>query len=237
MFREALSDLEKLDTQINALLHSVQSGRARIKSVMDARKALENARISAVEEHEQAQLRLKNIELELSAVEQEIGKLRKQRLQLSDEKGLKVIEQRLEGLTGKKSQLEDDWFAATEEVERTGRLRELAVADFKNLNTEREIEQVNRELLSFQQELQELRDRRVSFFADLGPEWTGRYEKLLKLHPEKRVIFAVDSEFCPGCNMQLNHRVYERMRYNEDVLCCSSCGSILFWPLRGGNNA
>jgi predicted nucleic acid-binding Zn-ribbon protein len=237
LFREALSGLEKLDIQINALLRSMLDGRSRIKAVMDERKSLEAARNGAVEEHEQALLKLKDIELELSAAGQEIEKLKKQRLQLSDEKSLKLIEQRLDALAGKNSQLEDNWFAATDDVERAGRLRELAVADFKNSDSEREIDRVNRDLQVARQELQELQDRRISFFADLGAEWAGRYEKLRKRYPEKRVVFAVDSEFCPGCNMQLNHRVYERMRYNEEVLCCSSCGSILFWPLRGEGNA
>lgn len=232
MFRKALSSLEKLDEQIEQLQRSMHESRQKIASVLEQKQNIVNKKKVATERLSALSLQLKNIELELAAIEQEIAKLEKQRLQLTDERSLSALVQRLSTLSSKKLALEDDWFVCTENLELGQEVILQVTQGLDNLNPENKIDLLNQEIRQTGRQLRELEDQRSSFYADLGLDWSGRYEKLRLRHPEKRVVFAMESEFCPSCNMQLNRRVYERMRYNNDVINCSFCGSILFWPLK-----
>lgn len=77
--------------------------------------------------------------------------------------------------------------------------------------------------------LEALELKRKSCAMSVDPDCMSVYERLRKL-PNKRAMAELEGRTCLGCYSEATPDVTDKVKLKEKLVCCSSCGRILFVP-------
>lgn len=144
-------------------------------------------------------------------------------------KELEDLQQDLESLRRRRSELEDRALAAMEIVEAAQQA--LSDADAASSKVEKEFGSDQAELVDRQADL---RERITKLEAERSQEVEGIDPSMLQLYnqlaPPKqgRAVAKVDGGACGGCRISLPTNVLQRARSGAQVVRCSNCDRILF---------
>jgi predicted nucleic acid-binding Zn-ribbon protein len=64
--------------------------------------------------------------------------------------------------------------------------------------------------------------------GSLSPKIYSDYERLRKTRRGVAVAEAVDGR-CSACHLAMRLQFFQELRRNDSVMCCESCGRILFY--------
>lgn len=125
---------------------------------------------------------------------------------------------------------EDVVLEIMQEVERALAEAEALQGDLARIEGERrqerrDLESERRQLLV---EIERLHAERAEMASTLAPEVIGMYELLRA--SKGRAAVRVEQGMCQGCRIHLPMSELQRVRAGLDLVCCGSCGRILYLP-------
>jgi predicted nucleic acid-binding Zn-ribbon protein len=134
-----------------------------------------------------------------------------------------------EGLTAQRNQLEDRSLAIMEQTELTTKNIDLLSNELKAREDEWQGQQqrLATDLAQVKNALAGLNEKRRQMAAGVSPEVLQIYEKLRK--QKGKAVVKVEQGICRGCRISLSVSEIQRAR-GGTMVCCSSCGRILFLP-------
>tara|TARA_Y100000589_G_scaffold127717_2_gene121582 strand:+ start:9466 stop:10170 length:705 start_codon:yes stop_codon:yes gene_type:complete len=214
----------ELNLEIARIRKAMEDQIAEIKSM--------KARVEQFSDKEkQFEIKLRATEVEVQAAEQELKRLQAQRMQVSSQKILSGLDQKIEAQSGLISELEEKWFEDQEalEVSQENLIKMRGHLESEQLKQEKVIETGNSKLDGLEQEFKHLMDLRSSNLDGLQATFLKRYEFQRSKNSTGRILFDICENNCSRCGMQIPSRTFEMVRYNGEVASCSSCDALLFY--------
>ncbi len=144
-------------------------------------------------------------------------------------KELTGLQEELAQLKIRHSQAEDKFLETMEQIEVAKGKIGLQGQQLEQLGTE--WRQGQQELVKLQSQLkadmEKLSGKRQSLLEGLAPPTLELYETLRR-GKQGRAIARVEQGRCQGCRLNLSVTDLRRVRASSQLVCCSSCGRILF---------
>ena len=225
-----LLDVQQYDQGITAEKARQKSLRETLtehtEAVEYAKKKVENAE---AELHE-LKKEVDRIGLEIKEKEGQIQKDQDSLKQLSSNKEYKAMLTQIETDRADLSVLEDEGLEAMTKVDQKqadNKKVDEALKDAEADLKEEEAE-VEKRVASSQEKVVELEAKRKELVSGVDPELLALYEKLAG-RGDGRVVVSSRGGTCAGCNITLRAQmVSELMADNNEIICCTSCGRILY---------
>jgi predicted nucleic acid-binding Zn-ribbon protein len=224
-----LLDVQQFDQSIAAEKARQKSLRETLtehgEAVEDAKKKVENAK----EELHELKKEVDRIGLDIKEKEEQVQKDQESLKQLSSNKEYKAMLTQIEKDKADLSVLEDGALEAMTKVDQKqednkrvdGALKD-AEADLKEEEAE-----VEKRVASSGQKVVELEAKRAKVASGVDAELLGRYEKLAS-HGDGRAVVSARGNTCAGCNMTLRAQMVSELMADNEIICCTSCGRILY---------
>jgi len=223
-----LYQLQEVDLE----LESNRQAQQDIAGQLGESQALVSARQRIVREEET----LKEQEEQQQSVEWEIdditGKLNRAEEELysgrvGNPKELTGLQQEVEALKTRRSQLEDRVLEIMDRVELAAKNVAVLNAELKTLEEEWQSQQkrLSSQLEQIKTVLGDLEQQRQALAAGIDSEAIGVYQELKK--QKGTAVARVEQGICHGCRISLPVTELQRTR-SGSLVRCSSCGRILF---------
>lgn len=189
------------------------------------REAIANAR----ENRTQAQLEVKQLEIEDQDHRQKISRLREQQMTLKTNREFRTMEEEIAVVQRRISQLETRLLEAMETVDQCS--RELEARESELARAEKDIEHEKAAFTArerqIEDELETLRHQRTLDARNLPDEWLKPYERLFQ-GKRDQVLVNVANGVCSGCHMKLPPAVSHAVRRAGSLVTCDFCGRMLY---------
>jgi len=225
-----LYQLQEVDLEIESseqALAQIASQLGESQAVVKARTELKSKQQHLEElgrQQHSAEWEIEDLVNKLSTAE---GKLYSGRIK--DPKELTNLQHEVEGLRGRRSQLEDKALEIMDQVE----LSTVSVAtltnELKTLETEwhSQQQQLSTDMERLKAALSDLKNKRQLLSAEIDPETVEFYQALKK--QKGQAVAKVEQGICRGCRILLPTTELQQAR-GDSLVQCSSCGRILFLP-------
>ncbi|GAB6138309.1 zinc ribbon domain-containing protein [Halanaerobaculum tunisiense] len=230
---DLLYQLQSLDEQMTEIEEgsgndSLEEEIASLKEEIEKlkqKKEVTQADLAQVEE------KIKEQEFVESRVERQKEDYEKQLYsgENSNPKELEQLKEKLESISLEKEELEEnllELMVQAEEIEEEIKQLEEKIAEqkrelsaVKEKKEEQEEEQV--------QELESIKERRQEIITSLDEEVLAKYDQLLASKNGKAVV-KVEDGYCLGCRMSLPIKLVSKVKANQELILCNSCGRILY---------
>ena len=148
---------------------------------------------------------------------------------IKDPKELTNLQHEVEGLRGRRSQLEDKALEVMDQVELSTASVATLTNELKTLETEwhSQQQQLSTNMEQLKTTLSDLKNKRQLLSAEIDPETVEFYQALKK--QKGQAVAKVEQGLCRGCRILLPTTELQRAR-GDSLVQCSSCGRILFLP-------
>ncbi|PCJ18776.1 MAG: hypothetical protein COB02_10100 [Candidatus Cloacimonadota bacterium] len=226
--------IEKLylhDQEVLEVYEQWAESKGDIETLIKAQKDLDE-RLEQVRLKKQSiEMEIKNIELDLGGFEAEIKKCEKQKMSVTSEKSLHLIEDKIAKVSEKKDDCEMLWLEKSENLSPQIKMIEVLESERKLKIQEKEnsIPKMNEDLIQSQKELKSLIDLRLDLMDGLSESLVNSYEKLRIKNLFQPVIFHLDESGCPKCGMHIRNVDFDMIRYHHEAIPCETCGTIIYW--------
>lgn len=229
--KNIIDNLYNHDQEVLATYENWADSKKSIELLINSQKEVVQKLDAAKAKKVSIEMELKTVELDLGGYEAEIAKCEKQKLNVTSEKSLNLVVDKIAKIEEKKDDCELNWLEKSEELSPQLKLIEVLEAEEKSKSNEkeREIPALNESLLKFQKELKELVEARVDLMDGLTEPLVQKYEKLRVKNMFQPVIFHLIDSGCPKCGMHIRNVDFEMIRYHDEVVPCESCGTIIYW--------
>ena len=190
------------------------------------RTALENAKATI-----KIQLvAVKQKEVEIEALRQQISKFREQQFQIKSNEEFKVLNREIAVLQENIRGLEDREIELMETVEQArqeenGLKAELARAEGA---MHEEFQQFDERLKNLETEVQQLQQDRQNLVVGIPDDWLSRYNRVMENRKDIALV-SVEKNSCGGCHMKLPPHVIQDIKRADAIITCSFCGRLLYW--------
>jgi uncharacterized protein len=150
---------------------------------------------------------------------------------VSNPKVLQEMQEEIDALKRRRSQLEDELLSAMEQLEAETVSQSATQSELAAVQGERS--DAHKELLAEKQrlegEVQALSGQRKTSAAGIPPEALSAYEAL---RPKKNghAVSQLRGESCSICNVEQTSNVVQQVRRGVGIVYCTSCGRILSMP-------
>jgi predicted nucleic acid-binding Zn-ribbon protein len=224
-----LLDVQQYDQDIAAEKARQKSLRETLtehtEAVEDAKKRVEDAE---AELHE-LKKEVDRIGLEIKGKEEQVQKDQDSLKQLSSNKEYKAMLTQIEKDRADLSVLEDEALEAMTKVDqkqvdnkRVDEALKDAEADLKEEEAE-----VEKRVASSQEKVVGLEAKRKELASGVDPELLGQYNRLAG-RGDGRVVVSARGGSCAGCNITLRAQMVSELMADNEIICCTSCGRILY---------
>ncbi|MEW6074388.1 MAG: C4-type zinc ribbon domain-containing protein [Planctomycetota bacterium] len=220
-------DLYRVKDELRRLPEELERRRSRIdgdiarRAEMDGALRLLGTRIKEIEDLTSSQRqRVRKLESEAAtsradtalivAYQHEIRSLKRE-ISEAESEGLGLVEE-AETLNAEREALRASIAAAEEEF----------AGYAENLRGEIRVAESRR------RELEGERARRMGG-GSIAPDILATYEKLLEAR-EGQAMVTLEDRTCQGCYVSVPTNIYVRLARGLDLVCCPSCGRVLFLP-------
>ena len=148
---------------------------------------------------------------------------------IKDPKELTNLQHEVEGLRGRRSQLEDKALEIMDQVELSTASVAALTNELKTLEAEwhSQQQQLSTDMERLKAALSDLKNKRQLLSAEIDPETVEFYQALKK--QKGQAVAKVEQGICRGCRILLPTTELQRAR-GDSLVQCSSCGRILFLP-------
>lgn len=220
--------LQEIDLEIEADNQTLQQATAQLGenqavTRLQSRLAQEKQQLEKLRQQQHsAEWEIEGVAGKLTTAEEELYSGR-----IKNPKELSSLQQEVQALKTKRSQLEDRALEIMDRVEQA----EASVAAVSNEVKTAEAEwqhrqqQLSAEAEELKTKLSDLNYKRESLLADIDPQFVELYHKLRK--QKGRAVARVEQGICNSCRISLPITDLQRAR-SGNLIQCSSCGRILF---------
>lgn len=217
--------IDRCRQELSTIPNQKQNLEAKLteqRSALEKAQATLKARLAAI----------KNAEVEIETIRQQVAKLREQQFQIKSNEEFKVLNKEISGLQEKIKLLEDRELELMEAAE-------LAQRDSENLKTQlgsaeknarSECQALDERHKNLEAEIQQLdRDRQDLISSQVIPEdWLSRYTRVWENRRDVALV-SLNSHACAGCHMTLPPHIIQEIKHAEGITTCSFCGRLLYW--------
>ncbi len=174
------------------------------------------------------QAAIRNIELEITAQQQQIRKFHEHQLQLKSNDEFKAVNKEIAGVEKKISELEDRQLSCMEEAEASQKEidRAKAVLDREAGQVEVEIKLLETRRGEVESQLARARADKDRVAAELDPAWLKPFQRLVD-HFKEAAVVRVENGVCSGCHLKLPAQIIHDARRSATVVTCMYCGRML----------
>ena len=224
-----LYQLQQTDLEIE----SVSRRLKEIAATMGESNELKRARkmVADAEAHlAECRAQMQNLDLEVNGLSQKIdtneGRLYSGRV--VNPKELASLQDELASLKRWREKKEEDLLEAMVAAEEAEAASADAHAILNQVNETWRAEQgdLADEQIDLQTHFEELREKRESLIAAIGPEEVTTYERL-RQRKAGRAVAAVKDGICQGCRMNPPSSQVQHARSGTELVFCNNCGRIL----------
>ncbi|MCC7174453.1 MAG: hypothetical protein IT159_04590 [Bryobacterales bacterium] len=173
----------------------------------------------------------KSLEGDIQDQERQISKLRDQMIgsKITNEQ-YRAFQKEIEYCQKEIRRAEDRILALMEEsesLEQNVRAAETSLATEKG-KVEEEKQLVRSRTAEAERLLRELQDERGAAVRELTPAVYATYERVRAKRRGVAVAEALDGR-CSACHLAMRPQFYQELRSGTEVMCCESCGRILYY--------
>ena len=222
-----LQDRDRKIRRVRGELAHIEPQRQgmRVKGA-EAQKALEQAK----ERARQLESDRKNLELEVEAKKQLIGKYSLQQFQTRKNEEYRALANEIELCKEDIRKIEDRELELMEQAETAQKdiLRKTQAGSEVRKLVEDQIAQLDAREQTLKKELSELETNREDLARAAGDIARGRYERLVRNKGEN-VVVGVQHGVCGGCHMRVPPQLLVTCQGQQEIVTCSNCGRILYY--------
>ncbi len=201
--------IEEIERQLDQHLRRLEADRSALSGNQKERKKLEG---------------------DVQVEEQKISKLKDQMLQAKTNEVYRAFQHEIEFCEKQVRKFEDrilDLMSESEALEKNVRAAEASLKTEKR-QVELEKEDTRDRTAIDRKQLAEAQAERARAVAQMSPAAYAAYERIRGKRGGVAVAGVVEG-LCTACHLVLRPQFYQDVRRNEEVLCCESCGRILYY--------
>jgi hypothetical protein len=229
--------VDVIDQLLEVQNHDIEIGQLeREQTDIPARKKAEEERLAehrAKVEQEEARLKrkqseIKDLELESEGYREQISKLKKQQLEIKNNKEYKAISAEIRTLEGKIAGIEDRELVAMEELEAIKSDIEKRKAELSEEETilAEDLKELDSRAAEIDKRLQKSREAREQLASRVDSSWLQAYDA--RMRGKDRALVPLTDGVCGGCHMKLPRYVVHEAGKRNDMVCCDFCGRLLY---------
>jgi hypothetical protein len=223
-----LYQLQEIDLELEAneqALKEMTSQLGESQAVADAQNRL----VSECQRLEESKRQQQSLEWEIDDLVAKINDAQRKLFggSIRNPKELSNLQQDVESLRSKRSQLEDKALEIMEQVERTEANTASRQSDLKRLEAESQSrqQQLSTNIAELKANQSELKHKREALSARIDPETIRLYDTLKR--NKGTALARVEQGICGGCRISLSSAEIQQSRSGR-LVQCSTCGRILF---------
>ncbi len=222
-----LQELDKRITDLQAEIASLPKHIASIEKALESHTRKLEADRAALAANQRER---KKLEGDIQVQEQRISKLRDQMLEAKSNEQYAAFRHEIEFCEAEIRKCEDrilDRMTESESLEQNAKAAEAALAKEKE-QVEREKQAARQRTADDRKQLQAFQADRAKAASEMSRNILSSYERIRKGRKGIAVAEAVDGR-CSACNMALRLQFSQELRRGDKVMCCESCGRILYY--------
>lgn len=224
-----LLDLQQLDSELDRLRHEVRALQGRVGETAELAQA-RAAQAQAAAELHQAELALRDKELELGSLRAALAADEKKLYDGSIRQSKELQDQNLKVESEKRRlrQLEDQQLEAMAAVEQAQTNAQSAHETMTAIDRAWQLEQarLTRQIDAERAAGRQARRQRDELVARIPPELLDHYQRLM-VEKRGRAVTSVEQSLCLACRINVPQPVINRARLGAAPVQCPSCGRIL----------
>jgi hypothetical protein len=206
---------KRLPMQLEELEKNVNSAK---KSFEDTKKDLNNNLMNR-----------DKLELEQETNNEQIAKYENQLNLIKTNKEYKALNNEIDGLKQKNSEIDDQILEIIEEEEQLRELlqqkKEQLEAAEAELNEKEDL--LRKRIISVDKEIEQTRAKRNEIAKTLPTNIVARYGSLIKNKNRKAVVFVNTSSGCGGCGFSIRPQLLIDINRKDMIVSCESCGRMI----------
>jgi len=229
-YMQLLVDLQKLDSQIIALSHKIDTAPVHIAADESVFRQAQKTFDAAAQCQLSLEKKKKAKESEIDDISAKIEKMKSRAAEIKTNKEYQSNIKEIESFESQIRAVEDELLDIMEALDSSlkkataeKQIFETAKAAAEAIGKER-----SKEISDSEQELQTLKSGRKEIIDKIDPELYRRYMVLLK-SSKGLAVAEVVKEICQGCHMNIPPQLYVLIKSEEDVFECPQCGRILYY--------
>lgn len=223
----ALQEMDVAAMRLQAEFDSVPVRKQEAEAALaGSRQALEQARDNV----KNRQSAMRQSELDIETLRQQIAKLRTQQFQIKTNSEYRALNLEIEHLEEKIRHGEDDELLVMEEIDGLrGRVAEKEAALKKEQErVDAEVQRLEARRGELEKELRTAGETRSRLAGNVPAQWLAVYERVLANKKDSALVGVDDNAICGGCHMKLPPQVLHDVRRAETIQHCVFCGRLLF---------
>lgn len=222
-----LQDRDRKIRRVQTELAHIEPERQTLRAKLSgAQTSLDAAKLRM----KQIESERKQLELDVEAKKTLIEKYANQQLQTRKNEEYRALAHEIETCKTNIHDIEDKEIELMEQAEQGAKTVSACTkeADAAKKLVEDQIKQLGGREENLQKELAELQSNREELAAAVDEGTRGRYDRLLK-NKGDNVIVGVNHGVCGGCHMKLPAQILVSCRQQQEIVCCTNCGRILYY--------
>jgi predicted nucleic acid-binding Zn-ribbon protein len=224
----ALQDLDEQAAGVREILARFPEQRRELEHrIVEARQRLEQAKARVVESQKQR----RELEREAAALGEQERRFQQQLPVIKKNEEYTALLHEIQGVRGKRSDLETRVLERMEEEEREQAERPALEQALKTAEAEAatRAKLIDAQEVSEQGKLGVLEARRDAHVRELAPATRARYERV-HASRDGRAVVGILKGACGGCYRALPPAVLQEARRRDRMMSCEGCGRIIVWP-------
>jgi predicted nucleic acid-binding Zn-ribbon protein len=225
-----LIDLHEVDKEIFGLTQNLDKLPLEIQDSQQEMEAREAERSSHLQDLEDLKKQLREMEAEVSDLEEGIKASRGRLMDIGKELELKAMLKEIAFREDQRDQKETRVLELLDKVEALNQTiaeKEEALQTLKTDHDRRSVE-VSAQVEQLEKQRAALVEKRESLRKGLPAQLLKRYEFILRRH-NGSAICEVREGVCLGCHLNILPQQYIDLQKGEDIIQCPNCQRILYW--------
>jgi len=224
-----LQERDQKLSKLNRELEDIPARQLDIEAKLDGHK---EALRAVQEDQKKKAATMKEIEGEIEARKQKIGKFREQQFQIKSNVEYKALEHEIAVVQKEISGLEDREIELMEQMEEMKKVIASREQDLKEeqAKVNDEVVILRKRTEQIEAEMAALRSERQTLVVGIPADWLARYEKIFQRRQGDNAIARIEHGACGGCHMKLPPQVVHDTKKSLSIMHCSFCGRMLYLP-------
>lgn len=233
---EPIMALQKRDRKLIKIMRKIRDIPQR-KSDIEAQVADSRQRLEmAVDSRKHTEASLKEIELEVEGLKEQINKYKVQQMEAKTNDQYRAFVKEIGGVEEQIKELEEKELALMESLEKGKTI----VSDCEErLEKDRaviadEIAELDERAEALNERLESKKAERRRAAEQCDPALLQKYSRIMQNKRDFAVVFVEPGGHCGGCHMKLPPQVTNDARNPTKIVACNFCGRIVYNPAERG---
>ncbi len=225
-----LRELQEVDTQRKDIMMSKNLLPQRLEELEDEIENTAVALNKSKEEDVELTKKIKELELELSDLENKLSVSQKRLLTVKSNKEYDAVQREIDKLEEKKAICEEQILELMEKQENLSKRKANLQEKLKKVNTENRdhIKKIKQNLENLDKLLVSIDAKRANIIKSIPNKVFKRYQRIKK-SGAGRVVVKVVNGVCGGCSAVIPPQVIQEIKRGNKIISCENCGRFLLW--------